>query len=52
MDILAKYDGLAERREVMLQAGENPFGLRMDKVLSPTEALVNGRRTLLVGTNN
>jgi len=52
MDILAKYDELAERREVMLQAGENPFGLRMERVLSPTEALVNGQRTLLVGTNN
>ncbi|MDF2094641.1 serine palmitoyltransferase [Aquibaculum arenosum] len=52
MDILAKYDGLAERRDLMLEAGANPFGLRMEKVLSPTEALVNGRRTLLVGTNN
>lgn len=52
MDILAKYDGLAERRDLMLQAGANPFGLRMEKILSPTEALVNGRRTLLVGTNN
>jgi len=52
MDILAKYDSLAERREIMLQAGDNPFGLRMEKVLSPTDALVNGKRTLLVGTNN
>ena len=49
MDILAKYDSLAERREIMLQAGDNPFGLRMEKVLSPTDALVNGKRTLQIG---
>lgn len=52
MDILAKYDAIAGRREVMLEAGDNPFGLRMDRILSPTEALIDGRRTLLVGTNN
>lgn len=52
MDILAKYDAIAARREVMLEAGDNPFGLRMDHILSPTEALIDGRRTLLVGTNN
>lgn len=52
MDILAKYDAIAARRETMLEAGDNPFGLRMDRILSPTEALIDGRRTLLVGTNN
>lgn len=52
MDILAKYDAIAARRETVLEAGDNPFGLRMDRILSPTEALIDGRRTLLVGTNN
>ncbi|MFC4350792.1 aminotransferase class I/II-fold pyridoxal phosphate-dependent enzyme [Fodinicurvata halophila] len=52
MDIFDKYETIASRRDSLLQAGLNPFGLRMDKILSPTEALINGRRTILVGTNN
>ncbi|MGM0560967.1 MAG: serine palmitoyltransferase [Pseudomonadota bacterium] len=52
MDILDKYGPIAERRDSLLQVGLNPFGLRMDKILSPTEALINGRKTILVGTNN
>ncbi|WP_022728976.1 serine palmitoyltransferase [Fodinicurvata sediminis] len=52
MDIFDKYGPISERRDSLLQAGLNPFGLRMDKILSPTEALINGRKTILVGTNN
>ncbi|MGE0422117.1 MAG: aminotransferase class I/II-fold pyridoxal phosphate-dependent enzyme [Reyranellaceae bacterium] len=33
-------------------SGADPIGVTMDRVLSPTEAIINGRRTLLVGTNN
>mgnify|MGYP001336241445 CR=1 FL=1 len=32
--------------------GADPIGVTMERVLSPTEAIINGRRTLLVGTNN
>ncbi|MDA5193650.1 aminotransferase class I/II-fold pyridoxal phosphate-dependent enzyme [Alphaproteobacteria bacterium LMG 31809] len=30
----------------------NPFTLCMDEVISQTEAIINGRRTILAGTNN
>ena len=32
--------------------GADPFQIRMERVLSPTEAIINGKKTLLVGTNN
>lgn len=32
--------------------GANPIGVTMERVLSPTEAIINGKRTLLLGTNN
>jgi len=32
--------------------GANPIGVTMERVLSPTEAMINGKRTLLLGTNN
>ncbi len=52
MDILDKYDVIAKRHSGLLDVGEEPFGLRMERVLSATEALVNGRKTILAGTNN
>lgn len=32
--------------------GADPFNVRFDAVLSPTEAQLNGRRVILLGTNN
>jgi 8-amino-7-oxononanoate synthase len=32
--------------------GVDPFNVRFDAVLSPTEAQLNGRRVILLGTNN
>jgi 8-amino-7-oxononanoate synthase len=52
MDILDKYDLISKRHSGLLEVGEEPFGLRMERVLSATEALVNGRTTILAGTNN
>ncbi len=52
-DILAKYEPLAARRRRLLgEGGHDPFGLRIERVLSPTRALVDGRETILLGTNN
>ncbi|MBV9834503.1 MAG: aminotransferase class I/II-fold pyridoxal phosphate-dependent enzyme [Alphaproteobacteria bacterium] len=33
-------------------SGADPIGVTMERVLSPTEAIINGKRTLLIGTNN
>jgi 8-amino-7-oxononanoate synthase len=40
-------------REGLLSTGqEDPFNLVMEKVLSPTRAICNGRDTILLGTYN
>ena len=52
-DLFSKFDGLIEQRRSLLSAGmEDPFGLVMQRVLSPTVAVCNGRETILLGTYN
>lgn len=52
MDILDKYNLVEKRHAGLLEVGADPFAVRMDRVLSATEALINGRETILAGTNN
>jgi 8-amino-7-oxononanoate synthase len=53
VDLLAKFDPLIAQREALLDRGvKDPFGLVMEKVLSPTRAICNGRETILLGTYN
>ena len=52
-DLLAKYRPVAAERQAHLDAGgRDPIGVVMDKVLSPTRAIVKGRETILMGTYN
>ena len=52
-DLLAKFDPLIEQRQALLATGlTDPFNLVMEKVESPTVAICNGRRTMLLGTYN
>ena len=52
-DLLAKYDPLIAEHAGLLSTGiRDPFGIVMEKVLSPTEAIIKGRRTILLGTYN
>lgn len=52
-DLLAKFDPLIAEREALLATGvRDPFAIVMDEVLSPTEAIIQGRRTILLGTYN
>ena len=52
-DLFAKFDELIQMREGLLASGvEDPFNLVMEKVLSPTRAICNGRETILLGTYN
>ena len=52
-DLFAKFDPIIETREALLARGvEDPFSLVMEKVLSPTRAICNGRDTILLGTYN
>ena len=52
-DLLSKFDTLIEQREALLSTGlTDPFNLVMERVESPTVAICNGRRTILLGTYN
>ncbi len=52
-DLFSKFDPIIEQREALLAAGlTDPFNLVMEKVESPTVALCNGKRTILLGTYN
>jgi 8-amino-7-oxononanoate synthase len=42
----------AVRRDVVSAGGLVPFGVTVERVMSPTEGLVAGRRVILGGTNN
>lgn len=49
-DLFSKFDSLIEQRESLLESGlTDPFNLVMEKVESPTVAICNGRRTILLG---
>src|SRR6201996_2029052 len=52
MSIFSKFDDVRSAFESLTSAGRNPFGIRFDEILSPTEAMLDGRRILLFGTNN
>lgn len=52
-DLFSKFDEIIAVRENLLASGvEDPFSLVMEKVLSPTRAICNGRDTILLGTYN
>ncbi len=50
--VLAKFAGLAEQRRVLLGGGRDPFGVVFEHALSATEAVVDGRKVTLFGSNN
>lgn len=52
MTILAKFTQLRESYQKMAAIGRDPFSVQFDGILSPTEGMLNGRRTILLGTNN
>ena len=52
MGLLDRHVGLHALNREVQATGINPFGIRMERVLSATEAMIDGRKTLLVGTNN
>ena len=53
---MALFDKLASaaavRRDVVSAGGLVPFGVTVERILSPTEGMVAGRRVILGGTNN
>jgi 7-keto-8-aminopelargonate synthetase-like enzyme len=52
-DLFSKFDDLIATREGLLAGGvTDPFNLVMERVESPTVAICNGKRTILLGTYN
>ncbi len=52
MGIFDKFQGLIAARRELQALGIDPFGVQIDKIISPTEGIVRGRHTILAGTNN
>jgi 8-amino-7-oxononanoate synthase len=52
MALFDQFQDLIRSHAAAKAVGADPFGVKMERVLSPTEAIVEGRTTILVGTNN
>ena len=52
MSLLDKFSTLEATRNELLAAGTNPTDVVVEEVLSPTESIIHGRRTIMAGTNN
>jgi glycine C-acetyltransferase/8-amino-7-oxononanoate synthase len=52
-DLFSKFQPVMELRQSILDSGvTDPFSLVMERVESPTVAICNGKRTILLGTYN
>jgi len=52
MGLFDRHAGLLDAYRDVRTTGADPFQIRMERVLSPTEAVINGKKCLTVGTNN
>jgi 8-amino-7-oxononanoate synthase len=52
-DLMSKFDGLIAERQMLIDTGvTDPFAIVMEQVKSPTEAVIAGKDTILLGTYN
>ena len=52
MNLFSKFDEVAATRRQLSQGGIDPTDVEMERLVSATEAIIRGRRTILAGTNN
>ena len=52
MGIFDKFQGLVAARRELDAIGIDPFGVQVERIISPTEGIIHGRYTILAGTNN
>ena len=52
MGLLDKFRDVAAIRSGLKSATRDPTGVVIDEILSPTEGIIEGRHTILAGTNN
>ena len=52
-DLMSKFDPIIAERQALIDTGvTDPFAIVMEQVKSPTEAVIAGRDTILLGTYN
>lgn len=51
-DLLAKFDFYRDAVALLDPLEHKPFRTRIDRVLSPTEVEIEGKRTIMLGSNN
>ena len=52
-DLMSKFDAIIAERQALIDTGvTDPFAIVMEQVKSPTEAVIAGRDTILLGTYN
>tara|TARA_R110002096_G_scaffold435770_1_gene662616 strand:- start:87436 stop:88641 length:1206 start_codon:yes stop_codon:yes gene_type:complete len=51
-DLFDKFDSIMAEYNQLPKGELNPFTVTMEAVISPTEAIINGKKTILAGTNN
>ena len=52
VDLFDKHLGIVDRQQRMQALGVASIGPTNDKIISPTRAMIQGRETILAGTNN
>jgi 8-amino-7-oxononanoate synthase len=52
MALFSKFDDLRAGMDALAASGRNPFDVRFERIVSATEAVLEGRPCLLFGTNN
>ncbi|MCZ6605322.1 MAG: aminotransferase class I/II-fold pyridoxal phosphate-dependent enzyme [Alphaproteobacteria bacterium] len=52
MGLFDKHATTIKRLDLLKQSGIDPFAICVDQIRSPTHAMINGRDTVLAGTNN
>ncbi|TAM11362.1 MAG: pyridoxal phosphate-dependent aminotransferase family protein [Nevskiaceae bacterium] len=52
MNLLAKFDNLKSRLQALAEVGHNPFQIHFEAIHSATIGILDGRETMLFGTNN
>ncbi len=52
MSIFSKFEAMEKTRRELDALEYDPFGVQIDSIISPTEGVINGRKTILAGTNN
>ena len=52
MALFSKFDDMRAALDALVAGGRNPFDVRFERIVSATEAVLEGRACLLFGTNN